>query len=270
MLMVPVRNASAGQRHAPATLEQVTVELSVAVAQPSIAAGSVAANVDVHAALIAESGARLVVFPELSLTGYELLASPVDIASAVMEPLTSICAATGSVALVGAPVESNGHHYIATVRVDFTGPSVAYRKTHVHGSEHARFSPGPGPRAIDVDGWRIGLGICRDTGVDEHITDTAQLGVDLYACGVVHHDWELAEQRRRARKIAAACRAPVAMASFAGPTGGGFLATAGHSAIWSAESTLIAEAGNEPSQIARAVLKRKPVRELALPPTLDS
>jgi predicted amidohydrolase len=248
----------------------VTGELSVAVVQPAIAAGAVAANVDAHVALIAESHARLVVFPELSLTGYELDASPIDIASAVMEPLTSMCAETGSTALVGAPVELGGRHYIATVRVDSTGPSVAYRKTHVHGGEHVRFSPGPGPQAIDLDGWRIGLGICRDTGIDEHITGTAQLGIDLYACGVVHHDWELSEQQRRARTIAATCRAPVAMASFARPTGGGFLITAGHSAIWSAESTLIAEAGHEPAQTARAVLKRKPVREAATPPTLDS
>jgi predicted amidohydrolase len=242
----------------PATLGQVTVELTVAVAQPHVTAGNVAANVDAHAALIAQSDARLVVFPELSLTGYHLDASPIDIASAVMEPLTSICAATGSAVLVGAPVESNGRHYIATVLVGPAGPSVVYRKTYVHGDEQARFSPGPGPHAINLDGWRVGLGICRDTGVDEHITGTAQLGVDLYACGVVHHDWELAEQQRRARKIASACRAPVAMASFAGPTGEGFLTTAGHSAIWSAESTLIDQAGNEPSQIARAVLKRKP------------
>lgn len=232
------------------------MDLSVAVAQPHVVAGAVAANVEAHVALISQADVRLVVFPELSLTGYELDAPAIDIASAVMEPLTSICAATGSVALVGAPVEADGQHYIATVRVDASGPTVVYRKTFVHGSEDVRFTPGPGPQAIDVDGWRIGLGICRDTGVDEHVTGTARLGVDLYACGVVHHDWELAEQERRARNIAAKCRAPVAMASFAGPTGGGFVTTAGHSAIWSAESTLIARAGNEPSQITRAVLLR--------------
>ena len=55
---------------------------------------------------------------------------------------------------------------------------------------------------------------------------------------------ELAEQQRRARNSATACRAPVAMASFVGPTGAGYVSTAGHSAIWSAASTLIAEAGN--------------------------
>ena len=244
--------------------------MSVAVAQPRITAGAVAANVDAHAELIDQSHARLVVFPELSLTGYQLNASPIDIASAVMEPLTSACAATDSTALVGAPVESNGRRYIATVLVDATGPTVVYRKTHLGADEKAWFWPGSGPQAIRLDGWRIGLGICRDTGIDEHISGTAQLGVDLYACGVVHHDWELAEQQRRARIIAAACRAPVAMASFAGPTGEGFLRTAGHSAIWSAKSTLMAQTGSGPSQIARAVLRRGPSPDATSGLTLDT
>jgi predicted amidohydrolase len=187
-----------------------------------------------------------------------------------MEPLVSICAAAGSAALVGAPVVSDGRHYIATVLVDSTGSSVVYRKTYLGDGEQARFWPGPGPRAINLDGWRIGLGICRDTGIDEHISGTAQLGVDLYACGVVHHEWELAEQQRRARNIAATCRAPVAMASFAGPTGAGFLTTAGHSAIWSAKSTLIAQADHQPAQIARTTLIRKPAQAAAARNTLDS
>ncbi|MHA3024301.1 carbon-nitrogen hydrolase family protein [Mycobacterium sp. BMJ-28] len=244
--------------------------LSVAVAQPLITAGAVAANVDAHAELIVQSHARLVVFPELSLTGYQLDASPIDIAGAVMESLTAACAATGSTALVGAPVESYGRRYIATVLVDANGPVVVYRKTHLGADEEASFWPGPGPQAICLDGWRIGLGICRDTGIDEHISRTAQLGVDLYACGVAHHDWELAEQERRARNIAATCRAPVAMASFAGPTGGGFVTTAGHSAIWSATSTLIARAGSGPSQIARAVLRRGPSPDATSGLTLDT
>jgi len=80
----------------------------------------------------------------------------------------------------------------------------------------------------------------------------------------------IAEQERRARIIAATCRAPVAMASFAGPTGEGFLTTAGHSAIWSATSTLIARAGSGPSQIARAVLRRGPSPDATSGLTLDT
>lgn len=239
-------------------MHQVKTELVVAVAQPRTVMGAVAANVDAHAALIQRANARLVVFPELSLTGYQLEVAPVDVAGPVVDRLVLACAATGCSALVGAPVEDRGRRYIAMVLVDSSGAEVVYRKTHLGAAEKARFRPGPGPRTIDLDGWRIGLGICRDTGVPEHVRGTARLGVDLYACGVVHHDWELGEQRHRARTIAETCTAPVAMASFAGPTGGGYLHTAGHSAIWSATSTLVAEAGAGPDQIAHATIGRTP------------
>jgi len=39
-------------------------------------------------------------------------------------------------------------------------------------------------------------------------------------------------------------------------TGTGYVKTAGRSAIWSAKSTLLAEAGAQPDQIARAKIKR--------------
>ena len=46
--------------------------LAIAVAQPRCTARDVRANAVEHARLVAAAEARLVVFPELSLTGYEL------------------------------------------------------------------------------------------------------------------------------------------------------------------------------------------------------
>lgn len=234
----------------------MAIELVVAAAQPRVVTGAIAANVDAHVALIKRANAGLVVFPELSLTGYQFKVPPVDLTDAIFGPLISACAATRCSVLVGAPVESCGRHYIAMVLVDSSGPAIVYRKTYLGTDERAWFRPGSGPQTIDLDGWRIGLGICRDTGIHEHVRGTAQLDVDLYACGVVHHHWELEEQQRRARNIAATCDAPVAMASFAGATGGGYFTTAGHSAIWSANSSVMAEANTQPDQIARAKINR--------------
>ncbi|WP_376768576.1 nitrilase-related carbon-nitrogen hydrolase, partial [Pseudonocardia pini] len=46
--------------------------LAVAAAQPACVARDVAANARGHAEAVRAAGARVVVFPELSLTGYEL------------------------------------------------------------------------------------------------------------------------------------------------------------------------------------------------------
>ena len=108
--------------------------------------------------------------------------------------------------------------------------------------------------AIQVDGWRIGLGICKDTGVDQHIAGTAALNIDVYLAGLVHLPEELDVQEERGIRIARICGAYVAFASFAGPTGGGYERTAGVSSIWAPDGTPLARAGSEPGGVARATL----------------
>lgn len=196
----------------------------------------------------------MVIFPELSLTGYELDVNPVSLNDAALEPIVDACAETDSVALVGVPVESDGRRFIAALRVDRTGATLAYRKSHLGGDERDRFNAGNGPTVMSVDGWRLGMGICKDTGVSEHTTATAQLGVDVYVAGLVHRPEELEVQDARGRRIAAACRSYVAFASFAGPTGGGYDATAGQSTIWSPDGRVLARASDMPGEITRAQL----------------
>ncbi len=223
--------------------------LSIAVAQPACVAYDVVGNVAAHAALIRAAGTRVVVFPELSLTGYELDAPAVDPADPRLAPLVSACADTGSVALVGAPVAGD---HIATLAVDGTGVSVAYRKVWLGEAEAHRFTPGPGPVVYEVDGCRLGLAICKDTGVPEHAAGAAALGMDGYVAGTVKLASEAELQAQRARRVAADHGVWVAVASFAGPTGGGFDATAGRSAIWAADGAVLAAAGTEPGDLARA------------------
>jgi predicted amidohydrolase len=232
----------------------VQAPLTVAVAQPPCRAGDLAANARAHADAVRAARARLVVFPELSLTGYDLGADPVHPDAAALRPIAEACAETGAIALVGAPVEEDGRRFIATLRIDAAGAGVAYRKSHLGGAEAERFAAGDGAAAITVDGWRVGLGICKDTGVAEHTAATAALGVDVFAAGLVHTPEELGEQDARGRRIAAACGCHVAFASFAGPTLGGYAETAGESAIWSPDGAVIARAGRSPGEFARARL----------------
>ena len=207
-----------------------------------------------HADAILSAKARLVVFPELSLTGYELGSEPVALTDPALRPIVDACAAMDSVALVGAPIEEGGRRFIAALRIDGSGVGVAYRKSHVGGDEVGRFSAGDSPTVIDIDGWRVGLGICKDTGVAEHTAGIASLGVDVYVAGLVHTPEQLGEQDARGRRIAQACDSYVVFASFAGPTGGGYATTAGSSTIWAPDGSVIARASAAPGDIALAQL----------------
>jgi predicted amidohydrolase len=229
-------------------------ELSIAVAQPTCAALDVAANALAHATAVRAAGTRVVVFPELSLTGYELAAPLLAADDPRLEPLVEACAATGSIALAGAPVD--GPH-IGMLRVAGTGVAVAYRKQNLGAAEAERFRPGPCPEVLDVDGWRLGLAICRDTGIAGHAAATAALGIDAYVAGLAHLPHEDVILAERALRITADHAVWVAFASFAGPTGSGYPQTAGRSGIWSPDGTPVDRAGRTPGELARAALTRR-------------
>jgi predicted amidohydrolase len=255
--------------------------LMVAVAQPPCVAHDVAANARAHASAISSAGARVVLFPELSLTGYELDAAPVDPGDERLQPIVAACADTGTVALAGAPVTGASTANVPVTRVPATGAptsdnskknearpvfigvlaidsggvSVAYRKMWLGEEEARRFSPGPAPAKLTVDGWRLGLAVCRETGVAQHAADTAALGIDAYLAGTVMAPDEAEMQNERGRRISTGHHLWVALASFAGPTGGGYDQTAGRSGIWAPDGTQVSAAGPRPGAVSRALLR---------------
>jgi predicted amidohydrolase len=227
--------------------------MALAVAQPSCRAYDVAANADQHAAAVRTAAARVVVFPELSLTGYQLDAPALRLDDPRLAAIVEACAETGTLALAGAPLPGEaGREHLAMLAIDGTGVTVAYCKVSLDGAE-SRFAPGE-PAMLVVDGWRLGLGICRDTGIAQHAADTAALGIDAYVAGVLMHSDEAQVQDARGRRMATELGVPVAFASFAGATGGGYTSTAGRSAIWAPNAAVLAQAGPDPGDLARATL----------------
>lgn len=233
--------------------------LTLAVAQPLTAAHDVSANVGRHADLVRSAGARVVVFPELSLTGYELDADPVAPDDPRLAPLVTACAATGSVALAGAPVAGNGGAvHLGVLRVDGEGAAVVYRKMFLGADEEARFTASDAPGVIEVDGWRLGLAVCKDTGVELHAALTCAAGIDVYVAGVLEAAADADVQPGRARRIARDHGVWVAVASFAGSTGGGFDEAAGGSFVLSPAGEVVAQVGAAVGAVITATVPLEP------------
>jgi predicted amidohydrolase len=229
--------------------------LTIAVAQPLCLTGDIAANAATHAEAVRSARARVVVFPELSLTGYELDGPAIAADDPRLGPIMEACAETGSTALVGAPVNGEaGRPHIAMLAVDGAGASLAYRKMWLGGAEPERFAPGDEPAVLEVEGWRLGLAICKDTGVPRHASETVALGIDAYVAGVLETMDDAAVPEERALRVAADHHVWVVIASFAGSTGGGFSQAAGGSGIWTPDGVPVARAGSETGAIARATL----------------
>ena len=112
----------------------------------------------------------VVVFPELTLSGYppeDLLLRP-SIAVRVEQSLAAICAAMQgpAYAVIGYPWREDGALYNAA-GVLHRGKVVAqYRKQHLPNyqvfDEKRYFTPGSAPCIVDIEGIAVGLTICED------------------------------------------------------------------------------------------------------------
>ncbi len=224
--------------------------LALGLGQPNSRLGDVAFNVTEHAQVVRDLESHVVVFPELSLTGYGMCQAVIDPDDPVLEPLINACAASSAVALAGAPTaHPNGKAArISMLRVDGTGAEVVYSKMNLGGDEPDHYSPGHSPSVVEVNGWRLGLAICKDNGQQSHARITADLGIDAYVAGVCETDDDRDVQRKRAHRVIDDHRVWVAYASFAGSTGGGFVNTPGRSAILDPQGTVRLQLGRSPGQ----------------------
>lgn len=152
--------------------------------------GSVSGNLDLLEAKAAEAsaqGARLLIAPEMFLTGYnigdrtEALAEAVDGPSA--DCAAEIAARFGLALLYGFPEAAGGAVYNAALFVERDGTRSVYRKAHLFGAgERTHFARGPErPPLLDLDGLKVGLLICYDVEFPEAVRALAKAGADLVA-----------------------------------------------------------------------------------------
>jgi 5-aminopentanamidase len=214
--------------------------LSVAVAQMRSHACDVGAAVAQHVELVdaaATAGAQVVLFPELSLTGYEpdvidLYQVRVGPDTAALVPLAERCRQRGVHALVGAPIaardetgRATGLPEIGVLHVDPAGRiSHVASKRQLALAEIGIFAAGGAPGGASgrllIGGHRLALGSA---------SDPAETGAEALLIGGL---WLIGgePQQDGAMRAAAAAGRWVFLAQFCGGTGGG--PACGRSGIW--------------------------------------
>ncbi|MFE9041314.1 carbon-nitrogen hydrolase family protein [Streptomyces sp. NPDC012421] len=166
--------------------------MRIAAAQFAPVAGDVEANVLTIAGLVREAGAagaRLVVFAELSLTGYETALIREDPALVLTEddprlgPVRDACRAAGTAAVVNGPVHGGGARPgLATLVIGPDGATLArYDKRHLfEGPEQATFTAGTADGRFVLDGLRFALATCYDNRFPELAERAAADGCAVY------------------------------------------------------------------------------------------
>ena len=176
--------------------------LRLAIAQCLSTPGDVAANAAASARTVVaarERGAELVVFPELSLTGYDLPlleATPaawVTRDDARLDPVRRACADSGVTAVLGAPMRAGAENRIAALIIDGGGAVHVSDKVHVHASEAHLFAPGEAAPPFELHGWKVAVAICFDAARPRHADEAAGRGAELYLVSALY---VVGEERR--------------------------------------------------------------------------
>ncbi|MCP3752635.1 carbon-nitrogen hydrolase family protein [Pseudomonas sp. SBB6] len=222
--------------------------MTVACAQTVAIARDITGNVQRHLQMMqlaAEQGVQFLLFPELSLTGYELDAAP-DLALGSddprLDPLRELARKQAMYSVVGAPVRVPGSGQVLLAALIFRpdGSVGLYSKQHLHPGEDLVFSPGSGGDLLPLGGQRLALAICADAMQPGHPAHAARLGADVYAAGMlISHRGIVAESQQMAG-YAVEHQMMVMLANHGGETGG--WQAAGQSAIWARDGALICKA----------------------------
>ena len=166
------------------------MSLKIALAQINFLVGNIAANVDniIKAASYArdELSADIVVFPELTITGYpaEDLLFRADFISAANNAVYQIAECIDDIAVVVGFPERDGNSLYNSAVVLHQGSILAcYRKQMLPNygvfDEQRYFSAGTQPCVFEFNGVFIGLTICEDVWKSGIIDETKQAGAEL-------------------------------------------------------------------------------------------
>jgi len=254
---------------------------ALACAQTTPVRGDVATNVAEHvrlAALAAEEGARVLVFPELSLTGYEL-----DLAGHLafsrndprLSPLADAASATSLTLIVGAPVRLDEHLCIGAFIIAPDRTIDVYTKHHlgafspsvnpggaVPPPEASVFQPGDRNPFVRLGNDTAAVAVCADCGRPAHAQRAADLGAKAYLAGTFTIPLHLEATTARLKTYAERHSMAVVFANYCGASGG--LASAGRSAIWSESGESLAELDAVRSGVVIAIETPSGWRALAI------
>ena len=222
--------------------------LRIAAAQSHSVQADIAANVARHGIFVdaaAKAGVQLLVFPELSLSGYDLPgleAGALTPDDARLAPLAQGAIENKMTIVAGAPLRNPiGLPFIGAIAFHPDGRHTTYRKHFLHDGEEKFAAPGSAAsQVIDVRGVPVALAICADTSHQQHPHAAVIAGATLYVAGSVITPGGYAKELNLLSGYAKLFNLGILLANHAFETGG--YQSAGRSGIWLSGGQLLVDA----------------------------
>lgn len=235
-------------------------EVTFGLVQLPIVKGSIEQNLLEHkkcVELAARNGADVVVFPELSLTGYEPELADnlaIDVASNTVKQLSIVAKENGVVIISGCPLKNaESRPSIGAIISYPSGKTDFYHKQHLHTGESEYFVAGKASYVFNYKEQRIALAICADFCNPIHASEAKMVNADVYLSSVLVSDNGFELDSQQLQSYASEHSFVVLMANHNCETGG--WKACGKSRAWDSEGKLAVASGGDESSLVICTVK---------------
>ncbi|MEM6839490.1 MAG: carbon-nitrogen hydrolase family protein [Cyanobacteria bacterium P01_C01_bin.120] len=219
--------------------------VKLAIAQTRPIRGNVAANLIQHqrwVTLAARYEADVLMFPELSLTGYEPSRAKTLAMSATdpcLEPLQQLADRHQLTIAVGMPMSYDNGVSIGVLLFHPNAMRQAYLKQYLHSDEEPFFHAGRHLTQTIATAPEVAIAICYELSVPAHAQQAAATGAQVYLASVAKSAAGIEKAAVRLAAIAQQYSFQVMMVNCVGPCED--FEGAGGSAVWNREGSLLAQ-----------------------------
>ncbi|KAA3437820.1 carbon-nitrogen hydrolase family protein [Rufibacter hautae] len=164
--------------------------MKICVVQTKPIKGDIQGNIENHLTFISEAlalGADTIIFPELSITGYEpelaeaLATTPED---KRFDPFQDISNSAQVTIGIGVPIKSEAGTCISLVFFQPYQPRQTYSKKFLHADEEPFFVGGHNNISFLSQKPKVALAICYEVFVPQHAQDASRNGAEIYLASV--------------------------------------------------------------------------------------
>lgn len=164
--------------------------MKICAAQSRPVKGDIETNIEHHKRLVdlaIAQGADMIVFPELSITGYEPELAK-ELATHKnderLDYFQTISDAKRIIITMGMPVKSEKGIFIGMIIFQPKNNRQLYCKQHLHDDEIPFFNPGDKQVYLSKDNNKLALSICYELSVPAHAANVYENGANIYISSV--------------------------------------------------------------------------------------
>ena len=218
----------------------------LAAAQTKPKRGDIDANLSDHYNLIelaATNGAQLIVFPELSITGYEredaarLAFTENDTR---LTHLKKLAAKNNITIIAGAPIQIESNLFLGEFCIAPNNKVSIYTKQFLHTGEEIYYQPSFDYNPmLKIENERISCAICADIDNSKHPENASKNNSSTYIASIFFSPNGIQQAHQSLQNYASQYKMNVLMANFGGDSYG--YSSGGRSAFWNSKGELIAQ-----------------------------